>query len=70
MGKTMNRERRTEADELVSEKRFVPGSLLGSFLVLIPFFAFIALTSAASPRLASRFGMGETNLLNVRRFSG
>ena len=43
----MGREIRTEADELVDEKRFVPGSLLGSFLVIIPFFAFIALTSAA-----------------------
>ena len=43
----MGREIRTEADELVDEKRFVPSSLLGSFLVIIPFFAFIALTSAA-----------------------
>jgi hypothetical protein len=47
MGKTMSKKRRTETDELVSEKRFVPGSLLGSFLVIIPFFTFIALISAA-----------------------
>ena len=47
MGEKMGREKPTEADELVTEKRFVPGSLLGSFLVIIPFFAFIALTSAA-----------------------
>ena len=43
----MSKEFRTEADDLVNEKRLVPGSLLGSFLVIIPFFAFIALTSAA-----------------------
>ena len=43
----MIKEFRTEADDLVGEKRFVPGSLLGSFLVLIPFITFVALTSAA-----------------------
>ena len=43
----MSKEFRTEADDLVGEKRFVHGSLLGSFLVIIPFLAFVALTSAA-----------------------
>ena len=37
----MGRDRRTYADELVREKRFGTGALLGSFLVVIPFLALI-----------------------------
>ncbi|MDA0262214.1 MAG: hypothetical protein O3A21_08485 [Proteobacteria bacterium] len=48
----MTKERATEADALVHEKRFVPGSLLGSFLVIIPFLAVIALAEFGCVGLA------------------